>query len=83
MTVQCKKVMVCDGVDLTEEEYKAFEIVEDCLRQLSNTLGKTFGDDTICAPDCGPEYQVSDIHDALEIIKENLFTLPDKLAYQM
>ena len=77
MTVQCKKVTVCEGVDLTEEEYKAFEIVEECLRQLSNILGKVFGDDTICAPDDGPEYQVSDIYDAVLRIKDNLFTLPD------
>lgn len=77
MTVQCKKVTICDGVDLTEKEFKAFEIVEDCLQQLSNTLGDTFGDDTICAPDYGPEYQVSNIWTALEIIKENIFILPD------
>ena len=83
MKVQCKKVTIWDGIVFTEEEFKAFEIVEDCLRQLSNNLGRIFGDDLICSPDYGPEYQVSDIHDAVEIIKDNLFTLPDKLTCQM
>lgn len=74
MTVQCRKVMVCDGVDLTEEELKAFETVLKCLSQLSKVLNETFDDDTICC--YGPEFQVSDIYETVSMIKDNLFTIP-------
>lgn len=79
MTVQCKKVTVWDGVELTEEEFKAFEIVEECLRQLSNTLGRIFENDTICDLDgYGLEFQVSDIYDVVKMIKDNVFTIPSE-----
>lgn len=75
MIVNCKKVTVCDGVDLTEEEYKAFSTVANCLRQVASTLDDVFGSDVIS--DSGHDFYVSDIVEAVESIQENTFTVPE------
>ena len=72
MTVQVEKVVTC-GIDFSQREFEAFDIVQKCLAQLSNALMEAFDDDIIYAPEYGPEYQISDIAEAIELIKNKSF----------